>query len=128
MTYSANFSAPWEGYILGINGTGGRLESIHYADPARCPFPATDRQQITYYPLFGERQIHETRHAEGGHGGADPRLLSDLFVGPSNESEELRLPADSRDGAYAVAIGEAVWRSLKTNRPIEIAELLAIEP
>ena len=127
LSYSANFSAPWEGYILGINGTHGRLETVHYTDPARCPFPASDRQQIAYYPLFGERQVHETRQAAGGHGGADPLLKRDLFLGPSPEAVELGLAAGSLDGAYAVAVGEAIWRSVAENRPIAIDELLPIE-
>lgn len=127
LSYSANFSAPWEGYILGINGTKGRLETVHYTAPARCPFPASERQQITYHPLFGERQVHETRPAAGGHGGADPLLKRDLFVGPSPESGELGLEAGSLAGAYAVAVGEAIWRSVAENRPIAIAELLPIE-
>ena len=127
LSYSANCSAPWEGYILGINGTKGRLETVHYTARARCPFPASERQQITYYPLFGERQVHETRLAAGGHGGADPLLKRDLFVGPSPESDELGLEAGSLAGAYAVAVGEAIWRSVAENRPIAIGELLPIE-
>jgi predicted dehydrogenase len=127
MTYSTNFSAPWEGYILGINGTGGRLESVSYTNPARCPFPTDGRQTITYYPLFGERQVHETRHIEGGHGGADPMLRDELFIGPDAETAELGLAAGSREGAYAVAIGEAVWRSVAENRPVAIADLLPAE-
>jgi predicted dehydrogenase len=126
LAYSANFSAPWEGYTLGINGTEGRLETVHYTNPARCPFPASEGQRITYYPLFGERQVHETRGVAGGHGGADPLLKHDLFVGSSPEAEELGLAASSLDGAYAVAVGEATWRSAREGRPIEIAELLPV--
>ncbi|MBA2362468.1 MAG: Gfo/Idh/MocA family oxidoreductase [Chloroflexia bacterium] len=127
MAYSANFSAPWEGYVLGINGTHGRLETVHYTAPSRCPFPVREGQQIAYYPLFGERQVHETRQMSGGHGGADPLLRHELFVGPLPESEELDLPAGSLDGAYAVAVGEAAWRSVEENRPIDISDLLPIE-
>jgi predicted dehydrogenase len=127
MAYSANFSAAWEGYVLGINGTHGRLETVHRTAPSRCPFPAGEEQQITYYPLFGERQLHETRRAPGAHGGADPLLRHELFVGPLAESEELRLPAGSLDGAYAVAVGEAAWRSVEEDRPINISDLLPID-
>jgi predicted dehydrogenase len=126
LAYSANFSAPWEGYTLGINGTHGRLESIHYTAPSRCPFPTSDRQTITYFPIFGERQIHETRVVAGGHGGADPLLMRDLFTGLSQESKELEISATSIDGAYAVVVGEAIWRSVQENRPIAIAELLPL--
>ncbi len=124
VTYSTNFSAPWEGYTLAINGTQGRLETVHYTAPSRCPFPATDHQPITYYPMFGQRQIHETRHLSGGHGGSDPLLLRNLFVGLTHEDAELGLSAGSMDGAYAVAIGEAMWRSATESRLVQIDDLL----
>lgn len=126
VTYSTNFSAPWEGYILAINGTKGRLETIHYTAPSRCPFPATDHQPITYYPMFGQRQIHETRHVAGGHGGADPLILWNLFVERTHEDVELGLSAGSMDGAHAVAVGEAMWRSATEDRLVRIADLLLI--
>lgn len=126
VAYSTNFSAPWEGYTVGINGTKGRIESTFYAIPSRCPFPATERQPITYFPMFGQRQVHETRAVGGGHGGADPLLLRNLFGTQTPEYTELGLEASSRDGAYAVAIGEAVWRSVEENRPIDIADLLGL--
>lgn len=123
-TYSANFSAAWEGYTLAINGTAGRLESTHYSAPSRTPFPVPDQQAITYFPMFGERQIHETRTTTGGHGGADPLLLRQLFTGEADEDDELGLAAGSLDGAYAVAVGEAMWRSARENRLITISDLL----
>ena len=109
MAYSANFSAPWARYVLGFNGTYCRLKTVHYTAPSRCPFPVAMGQQIVYYPLFGERQIHETRRTPGEHVGADPLLRHELFVGPLPESEELGLAAGSLDGAFAVAVG-ASWR------------------
>nr|MDQ3327325.1 Gfo/Idh/MocA family oxidoreductase [Chloroflexota bacterium] len=124
MTYSSIFSAPLEGYQLAINGTHGRLESVHITDPSRCPFPATDRQTITCYPLFGERQVHETRQAPGTHGGADTLLKHEIFVEPIPESKELGLGASSLEGAYAVAVGEAIWRSVASNQPVNISDLL----
>lgn len=124
VSYSMNGSAAWEGYHLGINGTHGRLETTHYTAPARCPFPVAARQTIAYYPLFGERQTHELPPEEGGHGGADPLLLRDLFDAPSPEAVELGLAADSLDGALAVAVGEAIWRSVQSGQPIAIAALL----
>jgi predicted dehydrogenase len=117
MTYSMILSSPWEGYRLAINGTHGRIE-------ADWVMSGHGRNTITYYPMFGERQVHEIPPAPGGHDGADPQLQHDLFVGPSDESRRLGLAADSLQGAYAVAAGEAIWRSAADNRPYEIAELL----
>ena len=126
MVYSANFSAPWEGYVLGINGTEGRLETVHYSSPGRCPFPVQPGQQIIYYPLFGERQVHETRAVHGSHGGADPLLRRELFSGRADPTlAHLGLAAGSEAGAYAVAAGEATWRSVEENRPVDIGALLS---
>jgi predicted dehydrogenase len=121
MTYSMILSSPWEGYRLAINGTHGRIE----ADWTTLRGQARPQHTtITYYPMFGERQVHDVPLATGGHDGADPMLQRDLFAGPSEESLRLGLPADSRQGAYAVAAGEAIWRSAADNRPYAIAELV----
>ncbi len=120
MTYSCNFSAPWEGYHLAINGTEGRLETTHYTAPSRCPFPADERQTVTYFPLFGERQSWEVRQMRGGHGGADDVMKWDLFAGASEESLGIGIHAGSESGAYAVAVGELIWRSIRENRPLDV--------
>jgi predicted dehydrogenase len=123
MTYSVTFSGPWEGFKVGINGTHGRIETANYGFRERDEAPS-DSQTVTYYPMFGPRQVHDAATAEGTHGGADPLIRRDLLVGPSAESLELSMPADSRQAGYAVAIGEALWRSVQDNRPYTIDELL----
>lgn len=125
MAYSLNASSPWEGYILAINGTKGRLETAHYTSASRCPFPVTEQQTITWLPMFGERQVWETRKVAGGHGGADEVMKWDMFVEPSDESKELDIYAGAEAGAYSVAIGEAVWRSVVEKCPVEIQRLFA---
>jgi predicted dehydrogenase len=123
LSYSLIFSGGWEGYRLVINGTHGRLESCsidHRDGTGETPESA----KIVYYPMFGQRQRHDVVAGEGSHGGADPSIRKDLLFGPSEESQRLRLPADGREGALAVAIGEAVWRSAADNRPYQIADLL----
>lgn len=125
MTYSFNASTPWEGYILGINGTAGRIETMQVSTASdRCPFPKSERQTVTYIPLFGTRQVHDIPVVIGGHGGSDNVIKHDIFVEPTEESKKLGLCAGSIEGAYAVAIGEAVWKSVKSKKPIEISEIL----
>jgi hypothetical protein len=124
MSYSLNASSPWEGYILAINGTRGRIETRSYTSPSRCPFPA-EPQTVTYIPLFGERQVHGVARSAGeGHGGSDLLIKQEIFVGPLPETEKLGLAANALSSAYAVATGEAVWRSVESGRPVNIEGLL----
>jgi predicted dehydrogenase len=127
LSYSCNFCTPWSGYILGINGTEGRIEMVQRSNPDPTSQTAQDKtvNTIIYYHLFGDRQIVDVPTVAGGHGGADFVIQRDLFDRVSAESEELRLVAGSVDGANAVAIGEAVWRSIKERRPMSIPALLA---
>lgn len=122
LSYSCNFSTPYEGYRLAINGTKGRIETMEYHAPSRVPFP-TPVQVIDYYPLFESKETIHVVHKEGGHGGGDPILLEDLFLG-EDKYHKYPILSGSIDGAYSVATGEAVWRSVKENRPINIADLL----
>jgi predicted dehydrogenase len=122
LSYSVNFSLPYEGYRLAINGTRGRIETMEYHAPSRVPFPVPE-QTIDYFPLFGSKETIHVVSREGGHGGADPLIQEDLFLGP-DPNRGYEILSGSRDGAYSVATGEAVWRSVKENRPIRIDELL----
>ncbi|OXM87638.1 Gfo/Idh/MocA family protein [Paenibacillus rigui] len=123
LSYSVNFSLPYEGYRLAINGTKGRLETMEYHAPARTPFP-TDVQTIDYFPLFGSKETIHVVHREGGHGGGDPVLLEDLFLGP-DPARPYTILSGSEDGAYSIGTGEAVWRSVKEKRAVRIDEVLS---
>lgn len=127
MSYSCNFCTPWEGYILGINGTAGRAELVKRSDsnPTGKTNAAAPMSSIDYYPLFGSKQIIDVPNVAGGHGGADFVIQRDLFGGVSKTSKELKLVAGSQDGASSVAIGEAVMRSIQTGKPIAIDRLMA---
>lgn len=124
MSYSCNFSTPWEGYTLGINGTKGRIEIIHHSnpDPTGRTDTVAEKGEITFYPLFGGKKIIEIPPISGGHGGADFKIQQDLLGKPSRESVELSLVAGSHDGGNSVAIGEAVWRSIKSRKPVAIGK------
>lgn len=123
LTYSVNFSLPYEGYRLAINGTKGRIESMEYHSSGRVPFPVPV-QTIDYFPLFGSKETIHVVHRQGGHGGGDPTLLEDIFLGP-DPKRPYDILSGSIDGAYSVGTGEAVWKSVKENRPIRIEDVLA---
>jgi predicted dehydrogenase len=123
LSYSVNFSLPYEGYRLAINGTKGRIETMEYHEPSRIPFSVPE-QTIEFYPLFGgaKETIHVLQTG-GGHGGGDPVLLEDLFLGV-DQTRQYPILAGAQAGAYSIAVGEGVWRSVKENKPYKIEELL----
>jgi len=123
LSYSVNFSLPYEGYRLAINGTKGRIETTEYHSASRVPFPVPV-QTIDYFPLFGSKETIHVVHREGGHGGGDPVLLEDLFLGP-DPKRQYPILSGSRDGADSIGTGEAVWRSVKENRPVRVEDVLA---
>lgn len=127
VSYSCNFCTPWEGFILAINGTKGRVEVSDHSDPDPTGKTAAGHGSapITFYPLFGGKEIIQPPTVSGGHGGADFRIQEDLIDGPSAESKALHITAGSESGGYAVAIGESVWRSIRSRRPMNIRKLLA---
>lgn len=122
LAYVINFSSAWEGYRVTLTGTHGQIEAAQGALPGgeSLRFPSA----ITYRPLFGEAQTFDLPAMEGGHDGADPLMRRDLFVARSELSMRLGLAAGAREGAVAVAAGEAVARSIETGRPVVVADLL----
>ena len=60
-------------------------------------------------------------NGDGGHGGGDAILLSDIFIGPGEDP--LARPANWRDGVQSIAVGIAGNRSLATGLPVEVADL-----
>ncbi|MFF2449201.1 Gfo/Idh/MocA family protein [Neobacillus sp. NPDC058068] len=122
LNYSVNFSAPYEGYRLAINGTKGRIETTEYHEPSRISFPFPE-QTIEYYPLFGSKETIHVVQNEGSHGGGDPLLQEDLFLGV-DPNRPYQILAGAEAGAYSIAVGEGVWRSCKENKPFRINELL----
>ncbi|WP_366160115.1 Gfo/Idh/MocA family oxidoreductase [Bacillus infantis] len=122
LSYSINFSSPYEGYRLAINGTKGRIETAEYHEPSRIHFKYPD-QTIDYFPLFGAKETIEVVKNPGGHGGGDPILLEDLFLGP-DPARNYPILAGSQAGAYSIAVGEGVWRSVQEKKPININGLL----
>ena len=114
LNYSANFSTPYEGYRLAINGTHGRLETTGFSGAVAPSLPNINdgAQYIDYYPIFeGRERIHVPKSA-GGHGGGDPLLREDIFIG-ENPDRKYDILAKSVDGLRAISIGDAVFNSIK---------------
>ncbi len=124
MSYSLDASMPYEGYRVAVNGTEGRIESRHIAGKgARLPFAEPGPQKILYYPIFDAEQTIGVVNKGGGHGGGDPVLLKEVFLG-RDETDRTRRFAGARAGAMSVLLGVAARESLKSGKPVRIGDLL----
>ncbi|WP_275983495.1 Gfo/Idh/MocA family protein [Paenibacillus hamazuiensis] len=122
LSYSVNFSLPYEGYRLAINGTKGRIETQEVMTK-RTSYSVPE-QTIEYFPLFGGKETIHVVPRPGGHGGGDPLILEDLFLGP-DPRRSYEILAGAEAGADSVLTGEAVWKSVQAGRPVRISDLLA---
>ncbi|MGN7950285.1 Gfo/Idh/MocA family protein [Microbacterium sp. 22215] len=140
MSYSLNAHSPWEGYRVAVNGTLGRVElevvergavlageGLHpHIDPSLSGSDGTTSLRPEGERLLVQRHWEEAYEVsidggDGGHGGGDELLLSDVFEGPGDDP--LARPADWTDGIRSIAVGIAGNRSLETGLPVKVSEL-----
>ena len=125
LNYSANFSTPYEGYRLAINGTHGRLETLEFNNRGvnAMPDPNGGDQYIDYYPIFAGRERINVISGAGGHGGGDPLILEDIFLG-EDPARKYDILAKSVDGLRAIAVGDAVFNSIKDGEVKDLTDFM----
>lgn len=131
MSYSLNAFMPWEGYVVTLNGSKGRLEhkceeTVYVSGDGTVPGELmTEGTTIKVIPHFGTPYTVPVWTAEGGHGGGDLPLLSDLFAAEKEKAlDPYMRAADQRAGAYSILTGVAANRSMATGQPVGIADLV----
>jgi len=122
LTYSLNCSMPYEGVRFGINGTEGRIEYFDLHAPNRLPFPDAGQQPLVYIPMFGGREQIDLVNLGGTHGGGDPLLCEELFIGP-DELTSVDRSASLEDGVNAVLMGVAVYKSVLEGRIVSVEKM-----
>ncbi|KAF4782828.1 oxidoreductase [Colletotrichum scovillei] len=130
MTYSLTAYAPWEGFRVNFNGTGGRLEvevvekSYVNSGGSQALEGAIEKRTMLLRPLFGPPQEIDLGEAKGAHGGGDLVLLADLFGEPV--SDEYMRAASHIDGAASILTGIAANRSLATGQAVNVDDILVV--
>lgn len=130
LSYSLNSFCSWEGYTITFNGTEGRLEhkmveSAYISGDGTVPGEIIQTgTYIHILPLRGEPSNVEIRSGRGGHGGADPLLLSDIFS-PEPRNDPLRRCAGLADGAWSILTGVSANISIATGKPIRTDKLVS---
>lgn len=130
LTYSLTAHAPFEGYRVAFNGTGGRIELEVCERAWTPPHAAIDPsaaskehatgswERLTLHRHWQEAEEVPIEQGAGGHGGGDRLLLDDVFRGPGDDP--LGRPAGYLDGIRSVLVGVAANRSADTGRPVHL--------
>jgi len=129
LSLGVTFSAPYSGRHIILTGTKGRLEIVGTRCFAREEGlqPPPQKKHLTFYPIFGGmEELTVTTPVTGGHGGADELIQEDMFnEGKGNPFlSDIERYSGALDGAYAAAMGEAVWRSVVEKRVFHLKDLL----
>lgn len=129
LSYSLIAYAPWEGLRVALTGTKGRIEMditenvTHlHAAASKGAFKKT---AIRVFPMFAEPYEVAAPAAEGGHGGADPIMLEQIFaLHPSDDP--YRRAASHIDGAASILPGIAANLSIETGELVEVNDLFKL--
>ncbi|KAK8058827.1 hypothetical protein PG994_009275 [Apiospora phragmitis] len=114
MTYSLTAYAPWEGFRVSFNGTGGRLE--------------LEVVENSYANSGGEQAAEGSIERTTGRGwssrGGDAVLLNDLFGVPTTDA--YMRAASHIDGALSILTGIAANKSIATGQVVHVDDVLRI--
>ncbi|KAL7620742.1 hypothetical protein AAE478_009740 [Parahypoxylon ruwenzoriense] len=130
MTYSLTAYAPWEGFRVSFNGTGGRLEmevvenSYVNSGGDQAAEGSLEKRTLVLRKLFEKPQEIEISDSVGAHGGGDAVLLNDLFGEPT--TDEYMRAASHVDGALSILTGIAANRSIATGQVVNVDDVLKI--
>jgi predicted dehydrogenase len=137
LSYCLITYSPWEGLNVAITGTKGRVElnvvenvnlvsgqgEAHNLQASKGPFKHAG---IRVFPMFGEGYDVEFTPGEGGgHGGADPIMLEQLFS-PDPPGDLFNRAASHVDGAASIMMGIAANRAMEVNQPVRIDDLFRL--
>jgi predicted dehydrogenase len=135
LSYCLIAYSPWEGLRVAITGTKGRIEmdiieNVNHLQNDREARLNTSKgsfksAKIRAYPMFGAPYDVDVPAGDGGHGGADPILLEQLFS-PNPPVDPFQRAASHIDGAASILVGIAANESMQTGRLISIDDLFVL--
>lgn len=133
LSYCLVAYCPWEGLRVAITGTKGRIEmdieeSITHllgdgeASASKGPFK---QARIRVFPIFQQGYELAVEVGEGGHGGADPVMLEQIFS-PTPPPDPYHRAASHVDGAASVLVGIAANQAMKSGQMVCIDDLFPL--
>ena len=131
MSYSLNAYSPYEGFRVVLTGTKGRIEmEVIEAVYTNGSGDSSKEgvvlgKKITVYPMFGDAYEVPIVEGKGGHGGADPIMLNEIF-GSDVPKDDLDRAATHIDGAYSIMTGICANKSIASGLPVNIKDIITI--
>ena len=133
LSYCLVAYSPWEGLRVAITGTKGRIEmdiseNINHLQgdgSAKASKGAFKQALMRVYPMFGEGYIVDVPEGKGGHGGADPVMLEQIFS-PNPPHDPFYRAASHIDGAASILVGIASNQAMETGKQVHIPDLFPL--
>jgi predicted dehydrogenase len=136
LSYCLIAYSPWEGLRVAITGTKGRIEleiveNINHllgdgqAKTAEASKGAFKTARMRGYPMFGSAYDVDIPAGEGGHGGADPVMLEQVFS-PNPPPDPFNRAASHIDGAASILMGISANESIRTGQMIVVSDLFRL--
>lgn len=129
LSYSLIAYAPWEGLRVALTGSKGRIEMDVVENAAHLQAAtskgAFKQTVIRVFPMFGEPYEVDVPRADGGHGGADPIMLEQLFAA-NPPADPYRRAASHIDGAASILLGMAANLSMASGKQIDVDDLFRL--
>lgn len=133
LSYCLIAYSPWEGLRVAITGTKGRaeldiMENVNHllgdnqVSASKGSFKST---LLRVYPMFGQPYEVDIPAGEGGHGGADPVMLEQIFS-PNPPPDPFNRAASHIDGAASIMMGIAANESIRTGKLIRVDDLFPL--
>lgn len=138
LSYCLLAYSPWEGVRVAITGTKGRIElevlestrwlkgQQHDGESAlKASTDSFKQARMHVFPLFGTGYEVPIPTGDGGHGGADPVLLEQLFA-PEPPRDPYGRAASHIDGAASVLLGIAANQAIASRQPVAVDSLVRL--
>jgi predicted dehydrogenase len=135
LSYCLIAYAPWEGLRVAITGTKGRIEMdieesiVHLLGDGQASLQASKgpfkQARMRVFPMFGQSCEVDVPSGEGGHGGADPVMLEQLFS-PTPPPDPHHRAASHIDGAASVLVGIAANQAMISGQAVYIDDLFPL--
>ncbi len=133
LSYCLVAYAPWEGLRVAITGTKGRVEmdiaeNVNHlskdgsASASKGAFKSTS---MWVQPMFGKPYALDLPVGKGGHGGADPVMLEQIFS-PDPPADPLNRAASHIDGAASLLVGISANIAMQTGQTVSIDDLFTL--